>query len=215
MRRRWLLVAAGSAVAVALALSAYVTSERGSTRDELLATVDGAPILYSEFAEYGQVFTDASGHRQISNEVLLLSLINQHLALDHARELGIAIPQQEVDQLAAEAERQGLVSDLVDREGGMEAFRGRLAIRMVFEEVKRRVTANLEVSDVEVLRYFESHRPAFAEQSFGDVSFEIRQRLTRAAADAAWSAWLAKRRACAEIVITAAWIAIPTPTDRC
>jgi len=201
MRRK--LIAAGVVGAVCLAVwGAGVGGSRSPTArldNGVVALVDGRPITTRDFDAYALVFTDPSGRLSVSREDVLLSLINQSLALAEAESRGLTVTQDEVEATVRSARQAGLNVALMAREGGLDAFRARTRTRLLFERVKAAATSNVVANDDQVRAYFATHGPVFGDQPFEQVKPWIRDRVTQQLVDAAWSGWLAEDRACSRI----------------
>lgn len=150
--RRW-RVGAGAAVivmAVFVAFVALVAEERN------VAFVNGEPISRVEYDQYLSVLS-ADGARAVAPWQVVQSLVNQKLALREAERLGYSATDADIDQAVAGLTREGVSVDMVSGVGGLDAFRERLRVRMLFERVKETVTHDVRVTDNDIRRYVREH----------------------------------------------------------
>lgn len=166
-----------------------------------VARVNGDAITAGDFSDYSSVFLDPSGQLTVPRITVLISLINQSLALREASRLEFIVDPQQIEAVVEATEHVGLTAELIGHEGGLDAFRARTRTRILFEAVKAHVTLDVSVSDREILAYFQSHPASFLGESLDDVRLQIRDRIRQQKVDDEWTGWLASQRACASIEI--------------
>lgn len=194
--RRW-RVGAGAAVivmAVFVAFVALVAEERN------VAFVNGEPISRVEYDQYLSVLS-ADGARAVAPWQVVQSLVNQKLAQREAERLGYSATDADIDQAVAGLTRGGVSVDMVSGVGGLDAFRERLRVRMLFERVKETVTHDVRVTDNDIRRYVREHAAMITNTEWEAVKAEVEPAVRRLLVDRVWSDWLAVQRSCATVQI--------------
>jgi hypothetical protein len=192
-------------------LTAVALSQRPTAHNAVVAYVDGSPITRDEFEDYSGVFTNPSGHLQIGQDQVLLSLINQRIISRDAARLGVSVDVGAVDAAMNEMARIGANRRSLDSSGGVEGLRSRVEAFFELKQVKAAVVGTIAVSDDQV-RIAYASEPSMHDIPLAEVANVLRERLIAAEADRRWSEWLARRRSCAKIDVVDASLGVRTST---
>ena len=202
------LIGGGTLGVLGLALVALTVL--GPTRsDEAVAYVNGEAITRSEYDEYALVLS-GNGVREVAPVVVVQSLVNQRLALNEAHAAGFSVTDEELELAVEGVQSDGVDIDMVKGAGGLEAFRERLRVWMLFEWVKRRVTKDVGVTDDQIRQYVEDHRPLYDDRDWAAVKAEVEPAVLQLHVDRYWADWLAAKRACADIDVAIPNINLPS-----
>jgi SurA-like protein len=206
-----LLLLAAACLAVAL----------GCARDdEPLATVNGEGIehedveslieLYKGRAEAREGEDEEKGKEEVGHaqEVGALEVLVQREVLEQkAKELGVTVDEDAVEELAERLEGPESARQESDEEGeeGEEAVRKQIRetarAQLLYDALQRRVTQSVRVRPAEVIAYYRSHRSTYPTPPprAGDlpprtVEQTIRRGLTATARDQAMARFVARVR---------------------
>ena len=194
-------LATATAIGVAgLTLAAVTVAWRGDVEPSVVAYVDGTPISGEAFREYKEVLE--AGDRSVDDRTVLLSLINQRLAVIEANRRGFTVSSAEIDAAIDAISVEGVSDDLLGGDDGIEAFRARMRTRLLMEQVKSEVTAGVVVDDAEIAEYRNRYSAAFAGRTWESVRGEVAPLVHGEKVTAIWSAWLATARHCTPIAVT-------------
>ena len=177
-----------------------------------ILTVDSMTITGADFEWYADVFEIEGRDRLLSDDYILLALVNQALVIREAERRGITISTDHLDAQMALAGTSPILAGVLATEAGREGYRTLLERKLRFDAMKQAVTGHLAPSAQAVAAYFEGHREDYPLLTIDDVSFEISTILRAAIVDKAWREWLAGKRACAAITVLDPRYGLPPET---
>jgi hypothetical protein len=205
------LVAAFVVLAGAVATGAAVGLSAGSAS---VAFVDGTDISREAYDQYARVFMAPAGTLSVSEEDVLLSLVNQVIVQREADRRGIVIAAQDVSGAISAMDHSDHPGDVmllppnVDEDPG---FRERVRMFLVFRLVKADVVGSVEIPDAALEDEYQAD-PRLHDIELGDAVPVLRERLIRRESDRRWAAWLRRQRACADIRIVDGSFDLPSST---
>lgn len=206
--RRLCLWLAGAA----LVLVAGLATNQQDALPAGIATVDSETITRADFERYASIFVIDGGRRLLSNEYVLLALVNQTLVLQEADRRGITVPSAHVDAEYAAAIKSPIMEGALQTQAERSAFRSLMERKLRFDAVKDVITGQIAPTDEMIKRYFESHREDYPLLTLDDVRFEISTILKASMVDATWRGWLAHERACSRITVVDPAFKLPPET---
>jgi len=150
------------------------------------------------------VFTTPDGSLQVSEDHVLLSLVNQVLVQREADRRGLVATDEEVSDASTDTLSLAGVSDDA-------ALRERVRMFLLFQMVKSEVVGPIEIP-LEVLEAEYSADSSLHILGLSDAMPVLRDRLSRRESDRLWADWLSRRRACADIRILDESFDVPSST---
>jgi len=200
---------------LALLAAASLVLIVGCEHEKPVATVNGERIeqeeveglieLYKSRAEAREGTTGEAGKEEVSHaqEVGVLQvLVRREVLSQKARELGVTVDEDEVDEAAERLEgleaARGEGESETDEDAAREQIRELARAQLMYQALQRRVTANVRVSSAEVLAYYRSHRSSYPEpgqpanRPSTSVEATIRDGLLAAARDKAMARFVAR-----------------------
>lgn len=199
--RGWSLGA--GAVVLAIALSAGAIAKIADNSEPNVAYVDGEPISRSQYDEYLSVLS-ADGAVAVEPWQVVQSMVNQTLALREAERLGFSATDADIDEAVDVLTGEGISVDMLSGTGGLDAFRERVRVRMLFERVKASVTRDVRATDEDIRRFVLAHSAMITNTEWEAVKAEVEPAVRELLIGRVWSEWLAGRRACASVQIVIA-----------
>ncbi len=142
-----------------------------------------------------------TGEQLLSNEYVLLSLVNQALVLQEADRQRIDVSEDDLDAMMVVAKELPVLEGVLRTQQALDDYRTRLRAKLRFDAVKAVVVSDIRVTDRQMREYYALHREAYPLQSFHDVKGEIETLVAASMVDQYWRDWLAGRRSCSEIRI--------------
>lgn len=167
--RRWYVGAGAVVLVVAVFAGAIVAMV---DEEPNVAYVNGEQISRVEYDQYLSVLS-ADGALTVAPWQVVQSLVNQKLALREAERLGYSATDADIDQAVAGLTGEGVSVDMVSGVGGLDAFRERLRVRMLFERVKATVTHDVRVTDDDIRRYVREHAGMITNTEWAAVKAEV------------------------------------------
>lgn len=195
-------------VVVGFSLALLVVSR--ADQEDVVATVNGAPITSLEFDAYAAVFADGGGARTVTREQVLLSLIHQELVSQEASRRDIAIAASALDAATTETDALDL-RDSIDRNRGRDAFRQRLEAFLLMKAVKHAVIKTVEIAESEIVTAYESDL-SLSVLSLAEARPVLVAELQESATQELWETWLREQRECSAVIINDPTIAIASTT---
>ncbi len=208
--RRVATIAILACLATVLVLVAFAAKPDG------VAIVDGVVISRATYDQYAQVFTSPDGTVRVSEEDVLLSLVNQVLVQREAQRRGIEVSDDEVAREVGGMSETDLIARSLPKGGEEAAFRERVRMFVLFRLVKAEVVGPVQIPD-DLLEAAYATDPSLHVLAFSDAVLVLRERLTTRESDSRWVSWLTAQRACVVIRILDTTFDIPssTPTPGC
>jgi parvulin-like peptidyl-prolyl isomerase len=208
------IVGGSVGLAYALHLGPWRQSSPPTTVDlgPVIVTVNGAPVHLQEAKARVQGLETVHGEPQDDwQEMVLQSLIADALVEAHARELGIGVTpealQEHIDRIRARFASDDEFEDWLSSLGmTLAELERRLALQDLTVLVYEAVTADVEVTLEDVRAYYNENRDSFVDAEgnrtpFLAVRHDIKEQLLNAEKEAAYSAWLEEERSQAEVEI--------------
>lgn len=150
----------------------------------IAATVNGQPISRLELIRQLE---------QENGKTMMENLITKKLILQEARNKGVSVTQQEIDaeieNIRSSIEAQGsTLEDALSFEGKtIENLREAILLDLTVEKTFGEGT---EVTDEEVLAYYEENKEMIGEQSFEDIKDDLKTNLKKQEIYNNYSTWL-------------------------
>lgn len=184
--------------------------------DGVLATVGGFVISRTAYDQYAQVFTSPEGDVRVSEEDILLSLVNQALVQAAADRRGLEVSDSEVSLAVDGMSEADPIGQSLPKGGDEAAFRERVRMFLLFRLVQSEVVGPIDIPDVQIEAAYAAD-PSLHVLGYQDAIPVLRERLASRESEDRWLAWLKGQRRCAEIRILDASFDIPssTPSPEC
>lgn len=181
-----------------------------------VATVGGVVISRTAFDDYAQVFTSPDGTVRVSEEDILISLVNQVLVQAAADRRGLEVSDIEVSRAVAGIGEADPIGQSLPKGGEEAAFRERVRMFLLFRLVKSEVVGQIDIPDAQIEAAYAAD-PSLHVLEYQDAIPVLRERLASRESSDRWLAWLKGQRRCAEIRILDASFDIPssTPSPGC
>ena len=166
----------------------------------VVALVNGSAITRADVDAYALVFRDPNGYIRATDAQILEALIVQSLVHDEVRTRGILISEADVDAYVDGVVERSAMSASIQRGGGLTALRRRVRAFLEFKEIKRVVTASVDVTDNQVREAYEVDARLHS-APLVEVAPMLETRMEHEAIESAWAGWVHQRRRCANVVV--------------
>lgn len=182
----------------------------------VIARVDGAPIHLAEAAARVQGLTSVHGDIESTlgegwQDDILQSLVDDQILLAKAEQLGIEVPEEDIQAYIDRIEEmvgegQTLDAWLATQGMTLPELERRAKLQLIGARVYITVTEDITVTGDEVRAYYREHRLEYEEAdgtipSLLELRDSLRESLLKGAQDEAYAAWLQDAREQAEVVV--------------
>lgn len=199
-----------------------VRSEKKTDSSVKVASVNGEEItkeelvqrarIYHVFVVLGQVpkfarflMTTEAGQEALDRyrAYVLEKLIEERLQFQKAKELGIAVAEEEIEKKIDSIlkhnekieDKSDLAAKLESDYRSMEELRREIESNLLQDKLKERVTKDVQVKKQEMINYYEKNKDSFKDKEgnlkpFQEVKAKIREDLKKKKKRGAWKDWL-------------------------
>lgn len=169
-------------------------------------------ISRDAYDQYVRVFTAPDGSVVVSEEDVLLSLVNQVIVRREADRRGIIVADQDVTAAITDMEHLEH-SEALSLPGANDdaGFRERVRNFLLFKLVKAEVVGHIEIADAMLEEEYQSN-PNLQVIGRDEALSVLQERLIRQESDRRWTTWLDAQRSCAPIDVLDPSFDVPSST---